>query len=126
MKVFLCAMLILALLITGAVCYTSTLDKRVQQLESELTQLEKNIESADWVASAAVLNSFSERWEKQQKRIKIFAEHDGVDEVYRLLLEMKGCMQNQDQNELLSKISLMHYWLGQIPKNERLTLENIF
>ena len=67
----------------------------------------------------------TKKWNKTEKKCKVFIDHKELDEITKTMQEAKQYIIFQDAENAMLKISLLHILLEQIPQNESITLENI-
>ena len=125
MKGFICAIIILAFMFTGAFIYVHNLDQLVNNIEEHLEKIEDNAKNENWEQCQREIEQTFEHWNETQIRLKAFIEHREIDEIHQLMSEMKGYADFSDKENLLVKLGIIKTLIGHIPENEKLTLENI-
>lgn len=125
MKGFICAIIILALLFTGAFMYVRTLDKLVNSLEEHIKKIESEAKKEDWQQCKNEIEEATKHWNEIQIKLKAFIEHRDIDEIHRIMSEIKGYAEFTDKENLLVSLEILKTLVHHIPENEKLTLENI-
>ncbi len=125
MKGFICAIIILALLFTGAFIYVHKLEELVSSLEDHIQKIEDSARDDHWEQCMTDIDRTMEHWNEIQIRLKAFIEHRELDEIHRRIVEVKSYAEFSDKENLLVSLEILKTLVSHIPENEKLTLENI-
>ena len=125
MKAFICAMVILALVITGASLYAYNLGRTVDRLEAAAAVMADYAVVEDWPGCRSALSDFFEDWNKVYPHLEFFIHHNDIDRINQLLYEIEGYTTVENRDDFLVKCGVIRMLIHQIPDNERFTLENI-
>lgn len=125
MKTFLVAMLVLAILITGVLTYSSYLIKAEGELISDIEEISDCVNREDWNEADEKTKALIENWKKHEAILAMFNDHEDLDEIRLSIGDLKDSISHSDVEHTEKAITEFKILLERLRKNESLSLENI-
>jgi len=125
MKGFICAMIILVFMFTGAFIYVHSIDVMISNLEEQIKNIEIHVKNEDWSECQTEIEKALDNWNHMQIVFKAFLDHQELDDIHLILSEIQGYADFSDKENILVKLDALKVLIHHIPENEKLTLENI-
>lgn len=126
MKSFAAAMVVLVGIVVGIVFYNVMLHDTVHDFEERITSIEACAAHNDWDGCQNSISGLLENWERVKPRLELFIHHNDIDEVNRLLYEIKGYCSFKNREDVLVKSGVLQVMIDRLWDNEQLVLKNIF
>ena len=125
MKTFLVAMLVLTILITGVLTYSSYLMKAEGELISNIDEISDCVNREDWNDADEKTKALIEKWKKHEAILAMFNDHEDLDEIRLSIGDLKESISYNDSEHTTKAITQFKILLERLRKNESLSLENI-
>ncbi len=125
MKSFVCAILIFAVILTGAAMYTQALSVETERLCNHLFLVEYYITSENWTACLAAFETLKKEWAMTEKWLKAIVGHRELDQIQMTLCEMQGYILVKNKDEATVKAGVLRLFFRLLPANESLSFVNI-
>lgn len=114
------------LLIVGGCLTLYALNSESQELSSNLSTLEEDIENQNWNEASRKLEEFHNKWDKTSKVWSMLIDHYEIDNIELVLSQLISYVKTEDKNEALSQMSSLRTLIKHIPAKESFNLQNVF
>lgn len=125
MKTFLASMLVLVILISGVLTYSSYLIKTEKELMFNIDEISDCVNREDWICADEKTKVLIEKWEKHEVILAMFNDHEDLDEIRLSIGDLKESISHSDVEHTAKAITEFKILLERLRKNESLSLENI-
>ena len=125
MKSFISAMLLFALMVTGAGLYTKHLEKTLYDFQLQVKTLEASIHKDDWQQSKKQFANLEHEWDEKQTWMKVFIDHRDIEEIETVICEIRGYLAYENAEDALVKTAVLSALFIHLPESESITLNNI-
>ncbi|MCM8711093.1 DUF4363 family protein [Clostridium sp. SYSU_GA19001] len=119
--------IIIFLIMVIAMClsinYLNKISLNIQNLNDKL---EEYIMNEDWNKAYETSMDYTQKWEKHAKLIKIFVNHQEIDNVEMELWKLPQYVKEQTKDEALASVHLLKFLIKHISSLEKITIQNIF
>lgn len=102
------------------------LNKICLNLQAVNDSLEQSINADDWDKSYESSIDFTKKWEKHTKIIKIFVNHQEIDNVEMELWKLPQYVKQHTKDEALASVHVLKFLLNHITNMEKVNIQNIF
>ena len=126
MKVFICVLLILAILITGFIANYFYLKNKSDAILDNLLTLQKFAEKSDFENCKKSYDTLYKNCEECKDILFIFSNHKDLDDIYKSMLKIKVRVDYQKYDEVIEETEVAKQMIKDVPAKEAPTLENIF
>lgn len=126
MRIFICVIVILAILICAFVFNYFFLKYQSDIILQNLNTLEKYAYEEDFVKCNTSYRVLEENWENCKDVLFIFSNHKELDEIYKSMLRIKSRIEYEDYGLLIEEIRIAKQMISDVPHKEKPTIENIF
>ena len=126
MRTFIFCLVLLLILTSLLIGYSVFLHSTVENLLSEVDELDRAARTENWEAAHTALLRLTDTWEKVSPRIAVFITHELVDEISHAVAEAKGFLYFRESSELMSETETLRVLIDHIEKREVPSLHNIF
>nr|WP_286207966.1 DUF4363 family protein [Clostridium caldaquaticum] len=103
--------------------YLNKISLNIQNLNDKL---EEYIMNEDWNKAYETSMDYTQKWEKHAKLIKIFVNHQEIDNVEMELWKLPQYVKEQTKDEALASVHLLKFLIKHISSLEKITIQNIF
>lgn len=103
--------------------YLNNVSKELGILNDEIEQY---ITDSDWDKAYESSMKYTEKWKKYSKIIKIFLDHQEMDNIEVELWKLPQYIKEETKDEALASIHTLKFLVDHISELEKPTLENIF
>lgn len=103
--------------------YLNKISTNLQKLND---QLEENITHDKWDESYKLSMDFTEKWEKYSKIIKVFVNHQEIDNVEMELWKLPQYVKEKSKDEALASVHVLKFLLSHIYNLEKVNVQNVF
>lgn len=126
MKVFICVMLILALLCGAFVFNYFYLKNKSDTILNNLIALQKSAREKDYEKCRASYDTLEKNWDKCKSALFIFSNHKDLDDIYKSMLKIKVRVDYKKYDEIIEEAEVAKQMITDVPNKEIPTPENIF
>ncbi len=106
-----------------SISYLNKVSSNLQKLNDSL---EEYITNENWDKAYKLSIQYTEKWEKYSKIIKVFVNHQELDNVEMELWKLPQYVKQQTKDESLATIHVLKFFIGHISKLEKVNFQNIF
>lgn len=125
MRIFITTLIVTIVIFMFSFYSVAFLERTSLELIKLLEEVQKAVEKKDWQLAQTNLKLYSQEWEKKQVLWEILMDHAEVDHITIRLAYLKSYIQTQNLVETLAEINALYSYIEQIPKGEKLTLQNL-
>ena len=125
-KAFVCALVILAVLVSGFTINYMVLNNKSMVLTKKFEKLKTAIQNKDEQKINSSYEEIVHHWKKHNKYMLMFSNHSNLDSVSVGLIKIKEKIKSKKYSDAEEEIELALSSLSGIPQNETLRIENIF
>lgn len=104
----------------------SYLNKITKNLENLNMQIETYINDRNWDEAYKTANDFSEKWERHSNIIKLFVNHQELDNIEIELSKLTQFVKEKTPDESLANVHTLDFLLNHIINLEKINIQNIF
>jgi hypothetical protein len=104
----------------------SYLNKITKNLENLNMQIETYINDRNWDEAYKAANDFSEKWERHSNIIKLFVNHQELDNIEIELSKLTQFVKEKTPDESLANVHTLDFLLNHIINLEKINIQNIF
>ena len=97
-----------------------------QELGSLNDEIEQYITDSDWDKAYEAAMVYTEKWKEYSKIIKIFLDHQEMDNIEIELWKLPQYIKEETKDEALASIHILKFLVDHISELEQVTIENIF
>lgn len=102
------------------------LNKATQKLERLNDEIEQNITDGNWDKAYKTTIEFTEKWKDYSKQIKLFLNHQEIDNIEIELRKLPQYIKEKTKDESLASTYVLKFLLDHIAELEKIKLQNIF
>ncbi|ERI92603.1 hypothetical protein HMPREF1982_02212 [Clostridiales bacterium oral taxon 876 str. F0540] len=113
-------------MITGMFLSISYLNRTSANLQTLNDNLEQYISEDKWDKAYKASMDFTNQWEKHSKLIKLFVNHQEIDNVEMELWKLPQYVKEESKDEALASVHVLKFLLKHISNLEKVTIQNIF
>lgn len=103
--------------------YLNNISSNLQKLNDNLEQY---ITDDDWNKAYKSSIEFTHKWESHSKIIKIFVNHQEIDNVEMELWKLPQYVKQQTKDEALASVHVLKFLISHISNLEKVNIQNIF
>jgi hypothetical protein len=103
--------------------YLNRITLNLQKLNDKL---EDYITDNNWDKAYKSSLDFTEKWEKHSKTIKLFINHQEIDNIEMELWKLPQYVKEESKDEALASVHVLKFLLNHISNLEKVNLQNIF
>lgn len=104
----------------------SYLHKISLELENLNNEVEQYIANEKWDMAYKTYTQFKDEWEHHTKIIKLFVNHQEIDNIEMELCKLSEYVKEKTKDEALASISTLDFLLSHVSDLEKINLQNIF
>lgn len=97
-------------------------DEILRQLEA----IEHQVHGEQWQEAQQSLAGIIAYWNEINIKWKFLIDHREIDEIEMTVARLQSAFQTREQNNALTELSVLRFYLRHIPAKESLLLRNIF
>jgi len=97
-----------------------------QELGNLNDEIEQYITDSDWDKAYESAMEYTEKWKEYSKVIKIFLDHQEMDNIEIELWKLPQYIKEETKDEALASIHILKFLVDHISELEQVTIENIF
>ena len=121
--------LVLAIFITMIIAMSFSikyLNKICSNLQKLNDEMELYITDNKWDKAYKISIDYTEKWEKHSKIIKVFVNHQEIDNIEMELWKLPQYIKENTKAESLASVHVLKFLLNHISDLEKVSLQNIF
>ncbi|MCM0646833.1 DUF4363 family protein [Clostridium swellfunianum] len=115
--------LVMIIAMLFSLSYLNNVSSTLQRVNDELEQF---ISDDQWDKAYKSAMEYTHRWEYHSKIIKIFVNHQEIDNVEMELWKLPQYVKEKTKDEALASVHALKFLLSHISKLEKINLQNIF
>lgn len=108
---------------TFSINYLNNASMNLQKLNDKL---EQSIKNDDWDEAYNISLDFTSKWRKHSKIIKVFVNHQEIDNVEMELWKLPQYVKEKTKDESLASVHVLKFLLYHISNLEKVNFQNIF
>ena len=120
MKPMLLAIFFLIVIISGSLLSMYYISHQSEALQKQLVELERHIDSENWVKAKSLYNDFNHSWAKIDHIWSMLIDHYEIDYINTDLGELEAYIKTKDKADALAKISSLQ-WLVRAYTRKRIS-----
>ena len=125
-EIIICFVIIIAVIILNIITINYTKES-VRSLKFELSKIKEDIEQEKDVNSVnEKITGLKNNWEERYEKLAYYIEHDELEKIETELVAMKGNVEIEDYDSLMSGIEKSIFILKHIEEKYDFNLQNIF
>jgi uncharacterized protein YxeA len=125
MKPLLLALFFLIIIISGSLLTIYYISGQAENLEIDLTKIEKQVDSENWTQAQSTFDDFKTKWAKVDHKWSMLIDHYEIDYINMYLGELEAFIKTKNKTDSLAKISSLLLLVKHIPEKEYPSLKNI-
>ena len=125
MKPIILAIIFLIIIISGSVFTMYYINDQSDELQKQLTELERMIDDENWDKADSKYHKFKENWDEIDHIWSMLIDHSEIDYINMYLGELKANIKVENKDDALAKISSLLWLVKHIPEKEFPTFKNI-
>lgn len=102
------------------------LNKASQNLGELNDEIEENIIADNWDKAYKTSLEFANKWEDYSEKIKLFADHQEIDNIEMELRKLPQYIKEKTKDESLASVHVLKFLLNHIAELEKVKIKNIF
>jgi hypothetical protein len=126
MKVWISAMIGLALFIGLGIYVQIRLEKTSLNFTKETKELDTVLKDQQWQPALKKLTQFENKWKKTKPFWAMLIIHREMDSIDEALIRTKKAIQSKNASEAQMELGSLEHYIQHIPERERFSLVNIF
>lgn len=103
--------------------YLNRISSNLQTLNDDLEQY---ISEEKWDKAYKTSMDFTNQWEKRSKVIKLFVNHQEIDNIEMELWKLPQYVKENTKDEALASVHVLKFLLKHISNLEKVNIQNIF
>lgn len=104
----------------------SYLNKACRNLEKLNDDIEQQINDDNWDKAYKTSIELTEKWKDYSKKIKLFTNHQEIDNIETELWRLPQYIKEQTKDEALACVYVLKFFLNHISELEKVKIQNIF
>lgn len=101
------------------------LNKISQDLGKHSSEIEQDIIDDNWDKAYKASLEFTNKWEDYSKKIKLFANHQEIDNIEMEITKLPQYIKERTKYESLASINVLKFLLDHISDLEKVKIQNI-
>ena len=102
------------------------LNEASQKLGRLNDEIEENIANGNWDMAYKTTIEFTEKWKDYSKKIKIFFNHQEIDNIEIELQKLPQYIKEKTKDEALASSHVLNFLLKHIAELEKIKVQNVF
>ena len=120
-----CIVIIISIL--GLEFYTQNFtSKAVSEMTGRFNQIEEYITKNEIEQAKSEIEKVSDKWEKEQKKLAYYIEHDELEKVHTAIVKLKSYVETENFSEAIAELSEGKFIIEHIQEKNSFNLQNIF
>ena len=126
MKNIVLTLLILAIMIFTMSFSIKYLNKASYELGKINEEIKQSIDDDNWDKAYKIFLELSNKWEDYSKKIKIFANHQEIDNIEMELQKLPQFIKERAKDQSLASVHVLEFLLNHISELEKVKIQNVF
>ena len=120
-----CIVIIISIL--GLDFYTQNFtSKAVNEMTGRFNQIEEYISKNEIEQAKSEIEKVSDKWEKEQKKLAYYIEHDELEKVHTAIVKLKSYVETENFSEAMAELAEGKFVIEHIQEKNSFNLQNIF
>lgn len=115
--------IIILIAMSFSISYLNKVSSNLQKLNDEIEQC---ITDNKWDKAYNISMDYTERWEKSTKVIKLFVNHQEIDNIEMELSKLPQYLKENTKDESLASVHVLKFLVSHISNMEKVNIQNIF
>jgi hypothetical protein len=115
--------IIILIAMTFSISYLNKVSSNLQKLNDEI---EQNITDNKWDEAYKESIDYTQKWEKYSKVIKLFVNHQEIDNIEMELWKLPQYIKEHTKDESLASVHVLKFLVSHISNIEKINIQNIF
>jgi hypothetical protein len=124
-NVILAATIFIVILIamTFSISYLNKVSLNLQNINDEIEQY---VTDNKWDEAYKTSMGYTQKWEKNSKAIKLFVNHQEIDNIEIELWKLPQYIKEHTKDESLASVHVLKFLVDHISKLEKVNIQNVF
>lgn len=119
--------IIIIVVILGVDFFTSRItEKTIENTENKINKIIEQIDDEDKEKLKDLAEEFGKQWEKDEKKLSYFAEHDELEKVTLDIVSMKAYLDRDERTDAYEEMMEIKFNIDHIRNKSKLRLRNLF
>ena len=101
-------------------------EKTVKEIRETFSKIENEIVKQNIEQINIELENISDKWEKKQKKLAYYIEHDELEKVHTAIVTMKSYIKTNDFSSAMAELEEGKFVIEHIKEKNSFNLQNIF
>ena len=101
-------------------------EKAVKEITGSFSKIENEIVKQNIEQINIELENISDKWEKKQKKLAYYIEHDELEKVHTAIVTMKSYIKTNDFSSAMAELEEGKFVIEHIQEKNSFNLQNIF
>lgn len=115
--------IVILIAMTFSISYLNKASSNLQKLNDEIEQC---IADNQWDKAYNISMDYTERWEKYTKVVKLFVNHQEIDNIEIELSKLPQYIKQNTKDESLASVHVLKFLVSHISNLEKINIQNIF
>ena len=102
------------------------LNKTALNIQKLNDEIEQSITDNNWDKAYKLSMEYTQKWEKHSKIVKVFVNHQELDNVEMELWKLPQYVKQETKDEALASVHVLKFLLAHITNLEKINFQNIF
>lgn len=121
------AAIIIFFIMFAFMCFSITyLNRITADIRRTNDSLEQYIKAEKWEKAYKTSTEVTKKWEEQSKVIKLFVNHQEIDNIEMELWKLPQYVKEETKDEALASVHVLKFFLNHISDLEKINIQNIF
>lgn len=115
--------IVILIAMTFSISYLNKASSNLQKLNDEIEQC---IADNQWDKAYNISMDYTEKWEKYTKVVKLFVNHQEIDNIEIELSKLPQYIKQNTKDESLASVHVLKFLVSHISNLEKINIQNIF
>lgn len=115
--------IVILIAMTFSISYLNNVSSNLQNLNDEIEQYVTNNK---WDEAYKTSIDYTQKWEKYSKVIKLFVNHQEIDNIEMELWKLPQYIKEHTKDESLASVHVLKFLVDHISKLEKVNIQNVF
>lgn len=115
--------IIILIAMAFSISYLNKVSSNLQNLNDEIEQC---ITDNKWDKAYSISMDYTKKWEKSTKIIKLFVNHQELDNIEMELNKLPQYLKENTKDESLASVHVLKFLVSHISNIEKVNIQNIF
>lgn len=126
MKQNITALIIFALIISGAIFSLNYTNKVSQEITKTLKLCETDVIQNEWQSATKHISAAKELWDKYHPHLAVLLTHRELNEISDLIVKVTSLVYLNNKNSFITENKRLTALVENLNKGDKLTFENLF